>query len=108
MESQLRGPLIGIAALLVALATGCTHAPGPAAGGTIAQVNVVPEFLDAWSTVRSAPRPEQVARTREALLGTHPELFGPEVGAHSRSAVGMAELPFDIPVEIEGDVELVA
>jgi hypothetical protein len=79
MESQLRGPLIGIAALLVALATGCTHAPGPAAGGTIAQVNVVPEFLDAWSTVRSAPRPEQVARTREALLGTHPELFGPEV-----------------------------
>lgn len=36
------------------------------------------------------------------------ELFGPEVGAHARSAVGMAELPFDIPVEIEGEVELVA
>jgi hypothetical protein len=34
------------------------------------------------------------------------ELFGPEVGAHSRSAVGMAGLPFDIPVEIEGEVEL--
>ena len=34
------------------------------------------------------------------------ELFGPEVGAHSRSAVGMAELPFDIPVEIEGEVAL--
>ena len=32
------------------------------------------------------------------------EVFGPEVGAHSRSAVGMAELPFDIPVEIEGEV----
>ena len=35
------------------------------------------------------------------------ELFGPEAGAHSRSAVGMAELPFDIPVEIEGEVHLV-
>lgn len=35
------------------------------------------------------------------------ELFGPDVGAHSRSAVGLAELPFNIPVEIEGDVELV-
>jgi hypothetical protein len=35
------------------------------------------------------------------------EVFGPEVGAHCRSAVGMAELPFDIPVEIEGEVELV-
>jgi hypothetical protein len=33
------------------------------------------------------------------------ELYGPVVGAHSRSAVGMAELPFDIPVEIEGEVE---
>jgi hypothetical protein len=35
------------------------------------------------------------------------DVFGPGVGAHSRSAVGLAELPFNIPVEIEGDVELV-
>ena len=34
------------------------------------------------------------------------EVFGKEIGAHARSAVGMAELPFDIPVEIEGEVEL--
>lgn len=34
------------------------------------------------------------------------ELFGPEIGAHARSAVGMAELPFDIPVEIEGEVDI--
>jgi len=34
------------------------------------------------------------------------ELFGPEVGAHARSAVGLAELPFDIPVEIEAEVEV--
>ena len=34
------------------------------------------------------------------------EVFGPDIGAHSRSAVGMAELPFNIPVEIEGEVEL--
>lgn len=33
------------------------------------------------------------------------ELYGKEIGAHSRSAVGMAELPFQIPVEIEGEVE---
>lgn len=36
------------------------------------------------------------------------ELFGPDVGAHARSAVGMAELPFNIPVEIEGEVEFEA
>jgi len=32
------------------------------------------------------------------------ELFGPAIGAHSRSAVGMGELPFNIPVEIEAEV----
>ncbi len=31
------------------------------------------------------------------------ELFG-EAGAHARSAVGMAELPFDLPVEVEAEV----
>ncbi len=35
------------------------------------------------------------------------ELYGPDAGAHARSAVGMAELPFDIPVEIEGECEIV-
>jgi hypothetical protein len=34
------------------------------------------------------------------------DVFGPAVGAHARSAVGLAELPFDIPVEIEGEVAL--
>lgn len=33
-------------------------------------------------------------------------LYGPEIGAHARSAVGLAELPFDIPVELEGEVEI--
>lgn len=34
------------------------------------------------------------------------DVFGRDIGAHARSAVGMAELPFDIPVEIEGEVLL--
>lgn len=34
------------------------------------------------------------------------EIFGDEVGAHTRSAVGMAALPFGIPVEIEGEALL--
>ncbi len=31
-------------------------------------------------------------------------VFGPEVGRHARSAIGVAELPFDLPVEIEAVV----
>jgi enamine deaminase RidA (YjgF/YER057c/UK114 family) len=34
------------------------------------------------------------------------KLWSEEAGRHARSAVGMAELPFDIPVEIEAEVEL--
>jgi enamine deaminase RidA (YjgF/YER057c/UK114 family) len=34
------------------------------------------------------------------------ELYGPERGRHARSAVGMAALPFRIPVEIEAEVEI--
>ncbi len=32
------------------------------------------------------------------------QVFGPEAGAHARSAVGLAELPFGAPVELEGEV----
>lgn len=32
------------------------------------------------------------------------EVFGEKIGTHSRSAVGLAELPFDVPVEVEGEV----
>ncbi|TMG97967.1 MAG: RidA family protein, partial [Betaproteobacteria bacterium] len=32
--------------------------------------------------------------------------YGPERGAHARSAVGLAELPFNIPVEIEAEVAI--
>lgn len=34
------------------------------------------------------------------------EVFGPEIGKHARSAVGMAGLPSDIPVEIEMILEV--
>lgn len=33
-------------------------------------------------------------------------LYGPERGAHARSAVGMAGLPFNAAVEIEAEVEI--
>lgn len=79
MRSRTPGGHPGIAVLLVLAGAGCAHAPGAPAGGTIALLDVVPDFLGAWEAVRSSPRPEQVARTRQALLATRPEFFGPEV-----------------------------
>ena len=34
------------------------------------------------------------------------DVFGPDVGRHARSAVGMSSLPFDIPVEIEAEATI--
>ena len=32
------------------------------------------------------------------------DVYGKERGRHARSAVGMAALPFDVPVEIEAEI----
>lgn len=59
-----------------------------------------------FGMVNSAPgfhrQPSVINGCSDLIL----ELYGAEVGAHARSAVGMAELPFDIPVEIEAEVEI--
>ncbi len=56
--------------------------------------------------VNSAPgfnrQPEVINGFSELVL----EVFGPEVGRHARSAVGLAALPFDLAVEIEAEVEI--
>lgn len=36
------------------------------------------------------------------------DLFGPDRGSHARSAVGMFELPFGVPVEIEAELTIAA
>ena len=36
------------------------------------------------------------------------DVFGPDIGQHARSAVGMADLPFNLPVEIEAEVQIQA
>jgi YjgF/chorismate_mutase-like putative endoribonuclease len=54
--------------------------------------------------VNAAPGFNQMPSVINGFSDLILEVFGPDVGAHSRSAIGVAELPFDIPVEIEGDV----
>jgi hypothetical protein len=66
--------------------------------------------ITAWSRVfgmvNSAPGFQKQPNVINGFSDLILELFGPEVGAHCRSAIGVAELPFNIPVEIEGEVEI--
>ncbi|MGJ7612944.1 MULTISPECIES: RidA family protein [unclassified Variovorax] len=65
--------------------------------------------ITAWTRVfgmvASAPGFDRQPNVINGFSDLVLELFGPDIGAHARSAVGMAELPFNIPVEIEGEVE---
>ena len=56
--------------------------------------------------VNSAPGFNQQPSVINGFTDLIVELYGPERGRHARSAVGMAGLPLDIPVEIEGEVEI--
>jgi len=72
----------------------------------IGDLDRVSSWARVFGMVNSAPgfnrQPSVINGFSDLIL----ELYGPEVGGHCRSAVGLAELPFDIPVEIEGEVEL--
>jgi YjgF/chorismate_mutase-like, putative endoribonuclease len=63
-------------------------------------------WIRVFGMVNSAAGFSQQPRVINGFSDLILELFGPEVGAHSRSAVGMAELPFDLPVEIEAEIEI--
>jgi enamine deaminase RidA (YjgF/YER057c/UK114 family) len=60
-----------------------------------------------FGMVNSAPGFQQQPSVINGFSDLILELYGPEAGAHARSAVGLAELPFNIPVEIEGEVEII-
>ena len=66
----------------------------------------VTAWLRVFGMVNSAPgfnrQPAVINGFSDLIL----ELYGPEAGQHARSAVGMAELPFGMPVEIEAEVEI--
>ncbi|SRR5579885_3456668 len=66
----------------------------------------VTAWLRVFGMVNSAPdftrQPEVINGFSHLILS----LYGEQAGAHSRSAVGMAALPFNMPVEIEAEVEI--
>ncbi len=72
----------------------------------LGKLDRVTAWLRVFGMVNSAPgfgqQPSVINGFSDLIL----DLYGPERGAHARSAVGMAELPFNIPVEIEAEVEI--
>ena len=71
----------------------------------IGDLDRVTAWVRAFGMVSAAPGFNRMPAVINGFSDLIIQLYGPEVGAHARSAVGLAELPFDIPVEIEAEVE---
>ena len=72
--------------------------------GDLDRVTALGRAFSAWSIPRPGftDTPGVINGFSDLIL----ELYGPEIGAHARSAVGMAALPFNTAVEIEAEVEI--
>ena len=63
-------------------------------------------WLRVFAMVNTAPGFTQIPTVVNGFSETILDVFGPEIGLHSRSAVGMAELPYGVPVEVEAEVQV--
>ncbi len=63
-------------------------------------------WLRAFGMVNAAPGFQSMPAVINGFSDLILSVFGPERGQHGRSAIGVAELPFGIPVEIEAEVAL--
>lgn len=71
---------------------------------TLGTLDRISGWLRVFGMVNSAPGFDRQPTVINGFSDLIIDVFGPEVGRHSRSAVGMAALPFGMPVEIEAEV----
>jgi enamine deaminase RidA (YjgF/YER057c/UK114 family) len=72
----------------------------------LGELDRISHWVRIFGMVNSAPGFVQQPAVINGFSDLILELWGAEAGAHARSAVGMAELPFGMPVEIEGEVRI--
>jgi enamine deaminase RidA (YjgF/YER057c/UK114 family) len=73
---------------------------------TLGSLDRVKRVVKVLGMVNSAPGFTDQPKVINGFSDLMVEVFGEAIGKHARSAVGMAELPFNIPVEIEMILEV--
>ncbi|MEJ2130767.1 MAG: RidA family protein, partial [Gammaproteobacteria bacterium] len=66
----------------------------------------IEHWLRVFGMVYVAPGFNAIPQVINGCSNLIDEVFGEDVGSHTRSAVGMAELPFGVPVEIEAELAI--
>lgn len=76
------------------------------ARATLGSLDKVKKIVKVLGMVNSAPGFAEQPKVINGFSDLMVEVFGEAIGKHARSAVGVAELPFNIPVEIEAIFEV--
>jgi enamine deaminase RidA (YjgF/YER057c/UK114 family) len=89
-----------------AAARGCALAMLTSIRAELGSLDRVARWLRVFGMVNAAPGfnalPGVINGCSELLI----DVFGKEIGSHARSAIGVAELPFGAPVEIEAEIAI--
>jgi enamine deaminase RidA (YjgF/YER057c/UK114 family) len=74
----------------------------------LGDLNRVKRVIRLYGMVNVAPGFDRMPEVIDGASDFFYDLLGPDAGKHARTAVGMAELPHGIAVEINGEFELKA
>ena len=72
----------------------------------IGELSRIAGWVRVFGMVNSAPGYAEQHLVINGFSDLMIEVFGPEIGRHARSAIGVAGLPLNFAMEIEGEVEL--
>jgi len=73
---------------------------------TLGELDRVTGWVKALGLVQCAPGFDKPPAVINGFTDLVLEVWGPDAGRHARSAIGAAQLPFDVPVEVEAVVEI--
>lgn len=66
--------------------------------------------ISAWvrvfGMINVAPSFQQLSPVMNGFSDLILELYGPDIGSHARTVVGVSELPFNLPIEIEAELQV--
>jgi enamine deaminase RidA (YjgF/YER057c/UK114 family) len=74
----------------------------------VGELDNVAAWLMVYGNINADPGYAQTTLVANAASELLVDLYGPDAGAHARTAIGMAALPLDLPVILAPEVELAA
>lgn len=74
----------------------------------VGDLDNVAAWLMVYGNVNADPGYAQTTLVANPASELLVDLYGPDAGAHARTAIGMAALPLDLPVILAAEVELAA